>query len=146
LKFKDPGPEGEKLFIKSFDTTLVYYAKALNTLQNQKHIGLADIDFDTGKATAPGEYGLADQTYSLMLIELQDEKFTNVSLPLKDNILNFYSKADTTTKSNENKKDKIDWQKTYQALQQIRTIQAIPMDSLKYPVDKVVANTSKSGQ
>jgi hypothetical protein len=146
LKFKDPGPEGEKLFIKSFDTTVVYYSKALNSLRYENHIDLADIDFDTGKATAPGEYGLADQTYSLMLIELQNEKFDNLTPPLRDNILNFYSKADTTSKSNENKKDKIDWQKTYLALQQVRIAKPIPMDSLKYPVDKPGARTFKSSQ
>jgi hypothetical protein len=144
LKFKDPGPEGEKLFIKSFDTTTVHYALALSTLQNTGHIDLANIDFDTGKVTKPGEYGLADQTYSLMLIELQSEKFDNLTPPLRDNILNFYSKADTTTKSNENKKDKIDWKKTYLALQQVRIVRPIPMDSLKYPVDTTVTTTSKS--
>lgn len=142
LKFKAPGPEGEKLFIKSFDTTVVHYRIALNTLQHEDHIELADIDFDTGKATAPGEYGLADKTYSDMLLKLQDEKFTNLTYPLKDNILKFYSRADTTTKSNEHKKDKIDWQKTYLALQQIRTTKPIPMDSLKYPVDSLTKATA----
>jgi hypothetical protein len=146
LRFKDPGPEGEKLFIKSFDTTTVHYALALSTLQNTGHIDLANIDFDTGKVTAPGEYGLADQTYSLMVIELQDEKFNSLTAPLKDNILNFYSKADTTTKSNENKRDKIDWKKTYLALQQIRVAKPIPMDSLKYPVDKPSTSTFKSSR
>jgi hypothetical protein len=146
LKFKDPGPEGEKLFVKSFDTTTVHYALALSTLQNTGHIDLANIDFDTGKITAPGEYGLTDQTYSLMVIELQNEKFNSLTAPLKDNILDFYSKADTTTKSNENKKDKIDWKKTYLALQQIRVAKPIPMDSLKYPVDKPSASTFKSSR
>ncbi|MGZ3749989.1 MAG: zinc dependent phospholipase C family protein [Mucilaginibacter sp.] len=131
LKFQNPGPEGEKLFIKSFDTTVVYYGIALNELQYNNRLQLADIDFDTGKATAPGEYGLADVTYSEMVIKLQDEKFQNLNLPLKDNILSFYSKADTTTKSNEHKKDKIDWEKTYLALQQIRVAKPVPMDSLK---------------
>jgi hypothetical protein len=131
LQFKDPGPEGEKLFIKSFDTTVAHYSIALNTLQHENHIDLVDINFDTGNVTKPGEYGLADQTYSLMLIKLHDEKFNNVTIPLKDNILNFYSKADTTTKSNEHKRDKIDWQKTYLALQQIKATNTIPIDSLK---------------
>ena len=146
LKFKDPGPEGEKLFIKSFDTTSAQYANALNTLRKTDHIDLADIDFDTGKATAPGEYGLADQTYSLMLIELQNEKFDNMTPPLRDNILNFYSKADTTTKSNEHKKDRIDWKKTYLALQHVRVAKPISMDSLKYPITKSDTGTLKSGQ
>ncbi|MEO6851494.1 MAG: hypothetical protein ABI203_03130, partial [Mucilaginibacter sp.] len=85
----------------------------------------------TGKITAPGEYGLVDQTYSLILIKLQEEKFKTLTPPLKENILSFYSTADTTTKSNEHKKDKVDWQKTYLALQQIRTARPIPFDSLK---------------
>ena len=131
MKFKNPGPEAEKLFIKSFDTTVVHYGIALNTLRYGNHIDLADIDFDTGRITAPGEYGLADQTYSVLLIKLQDEKFDNVTISLKENILNFYSKADTTTKSNESKKNKIDWQKTYLALQQIKVLTPVPVDSLK---------------
>lgn len=131
LKFKDPGPEGEKLFIKSFDTTLVNYSIALNILKLKDHLDLADIDFDTGKITAPGEYGLADQTYSELVIKLQDEKYNDVTVPLKNNILSFYEKADTTTKSNERKKDKIDWKKTYLALQQIKVLKPVPLDSLK---------------
>ena len=131
LRFKAPGPEGEKLFIKSFDTTVLYYGIALNTLRYENHIELANMDFDTGQITAPGEYGLADQTYSLLLIKLQDDKFNNMTAPLKDNILTFYSKADTTTKSNEYKKDKIDWQKTYLALQQIKVVKPVAPDSLK---------------
>jgi hypothetical protein len=137
LKFKDPGPEGEKLFIKSFDTTTFHYTIALNTLQQIDHIELTNIDFDTGKITAPGEYGLVDQTYSLLVIKLQDKKLKTLTLPLKNNIINFYSKADTTTKSNAHKKDKIDWQKTYIALQQIRITQPISVDSLKYPIDSL---------
>ncbi|MDB5011246.1 MAG: hypothetical protein JWQ06_2035, partial [Mucilaginibacter sp.] len=64
LKFKDPGPEGEKLFVKGFDTTLFHYAEALNRLKQQKTVAFKDIDFDTGKITEPGEYALADKTYS----------------------------------------------------------------------------------
>jgi hypothetical protein len=146
LRFQPPGPEGEKLFIKSFDTTVLHYGLALNTLSQGNHLNLADIDFDTGNVTTPGEYGLADQTYSFMVIKLQEEKFQNLTQPLKDNILSFYEKADTTTKSNENKKDKIDWQKTYLSLQQIKVAKPIPMDSLKFPVDsaaKAVIKASK---
>ena len=131
LRFQDPGSAGEKLFIRSFDSTVVHYGIALNTLKDGAGIHLADIDFDTGRLTAPGEYGLADQTYSLLLIKLKDEKFQNLTSPLKENVLSFYNMADTTTKSNEYKKDKIDWQKTYVALHQIKVVKVIPSDSLK---------------
>jgi len=131
LRFQDPGPAGEKLFIKSFDSTVVNYGVVLKTLKNGSGIHLADIDFDTGRLTAPGEYGLADQAYSLLLIKLQDEKFQNLTSALKENVLFFYKKADTTRKSNASKKDKIDWEKTYGALRQIKIVKVIPSDSLK---------------
>ncbi len=53
LKIKDPGPEAEKLFIKSFDTVLANCASAMKTLRT-RNIHLANIDFDTGNETAPG--------------------------------------------------------------------------------------------
>ena len=58
--------------------------------------------------------------------------------------MNFYNKADTTTKSNENKKDKIDWQKTYLALQQLRTKRPVEIDQLQFPVDSASLSTPKS--
>jgi hypothetical protein len=139
LRFSSPGPEGEKLFIKSFDTVLFYYQHTLTEFQNGSKPDFVNIDFDTGKITEQGEYGLTDQTYSLLLIKLQDKKFADLTYPLQDNILDFYGKGDTTTKSNANKKNKIDWQKTYLALQQLRTIKAIPVDSLKRRADTTKA-------
>jgi hypothetical protein len=144
LRFKAPGPEAEKLFLKSFDTCVAHYGVALNTLRSGNHIKLADVDFDTGNITAPGEYGLADQTYSFLVIKLQEEKFNALTSPLKENILTFYNKADTSAKANENKKDKIDWKKTYVALQQIKVAKPIPMDSLKFPVDSAAKTAVKS--
>jgi len=135
LKFKDPGPKAEKLFIQSFDTTVVHYTAELNTLQQQNNVQIPNIDFDTGNKTAPGEYGLVDQTYSLLIINLQEEKFSQLTVPLKQDILDFYSTADTTSKSNVNKKDKIDWQKTYAALQHLKAVEPISIDSVEYPVD-----------
>ena len=146
LKFKPPGPEGEKLFIKAFDTAITHYAQVLQILKTNKKLDLPDMDFDTGKITEPGEYGLADQTYSQMVIKLQDDKFTNLTSSLKDNVLSFYNKADTTTKSNEHKKAKIDWQKTYLALQQIKVAKPILIESLKFPVDSVAKAVVKSSK
>ena len=113
---------------------MVHYGLALQTLQNRSAVDLANVDYDTGKPTLPGEYGLADKAYSEMVIKLSDEKFVNLTLPLKENVLSYYSKGDTTTKSNEHKKDKIDWQRTYLSLQQLRTAKTVPVDSLKVSV------------
>lgn len=142
LKFSPPGPVAEKLFIKSFDTTLVYYNQLLTEMRSGKQHQLPDIDFDTGKPTIQGEYGLADLTYSQLLLYLQDKKFNNVTPPLQANILSFYGKGDTTSKVTEYTKYKVDWEKTYIALQQLRTVRPIPIDSLKLRADSVAATTA----
>jgi len=127
LKFKDVGPEGEKLFIRSFDTVLVHYHDALATLYTDKK-ELPDIDYDTGYPTQPGEYHLADKTYDDLLIKLKETKFNNVTAPLKENILAFYSKADTTSLA---LKYPADWKKASIALQEIKVVKPVKTDSLK---------------
>lgn len=144
LRFSPPGPVAEKLFIKSFDTTLVFYNRLLTEMRTGKQLQLPDVDFDTGEPTVQGEYGLADLTYSQLLLYLQGKKFNNVTPPLQSNILSFYGKGDTTSKVTEYKKYKVDWEKTYIALQQLRTAQPIPLDSLKFPADTAKKVTTRS--
>jgi hypothetical protein len=127
LKFKDPGPEGEKLFIRSFDTVLVHYHEELTKLEHGK-IALQDVDYDTGKLTTIGEYGLADKTYGDLVLKLEDNKFNNLTAPLKKNILDFYNKTDTLLLAEKYPKD---WKKTYTAIQDIKTARPIKQDSLK---------------
>ncbi len=135
LKFKSPGPEGEKLFTTSFDTILVHYQSALTRINHTSTIQLPDIDFDTGHPTKLGEYDLTDETYSDLVLKLQDKKFVNLSKPLKQNILSFYNTADTSAYA---KKKPEEWKKTYAALQQMKAAPTINMDTLKsFPPDKV---------
>lgn len=90
LKIKEPGPAAEKLFIQSFDTVLVKCTYSMNTL-GSGNINFANIDFDTGNNTAPGEYKLADINYGNLILKLRKEKFNLLSAPLKLNIIDFYS-------------------------------------------------------
>jgi hypothetical protein len=126
LKFKDPGPDGEKLFIASFDTVLVRYATALHTLHS-RNITLPDIDFDTGNITAPGEYGLADKTYDELVYKLKGNKFVDMTSTLKQNILTFYTNADTAVFI----KQDPDWKKASLALLQMKHANPVKVDSLK---------------
>lgn len=127
FKFKDVGPQGEKYFVRSFDTVLVHYSTQLALLQTHS-IELPDVDFDTGKPTAPGEYGLADKTYCDLLNRLEKNKFNNLTDDLQHNILTYYSKADTSAIA---KKYPSDWKKTGPALKDIRFAPTIVPDSLK---------------
>jgi hypothetical protein len=127
LRFRDVGPEGEKLFIRSFDTTLVHYSSALVKLSEGK-VSLPDIDYDTGKPTTIGEYGLCDKTYGDLMDKLKDNKFNDLTAPLKQNILAFYSKADTLVLAEKYPKD---WKKKYDDIQAIKAARPVIMDSLK---------------
>ena len=127
LKFKDPGPEGEKLFIRSFDTVLLKYSGALVQLHSGR-LELPDVDYDTGKPTVSGEYGLADKTYIDLIGYLNDNKFNKLTASLKSNIVTFYNKADTAALAQKYPKE---WKKAGTALQTIKTARPVQVDSLK---------------
>jgi zinc dependent phospholipase C len=61
LGFKVPNPEAEQLFLDSLSRTRARYAAELVELRAGR-LDLANLDFDTGKPIAPGEYALADKT------------------------------------------------------------------------------------
>ncbi len=122
LKFREPGPIAEKLYIESFDTVLVNYARALK-ICGSGTINLANINFDTGNLTAPGEYGLADKNYDLLVVKLDKNDFKLLNDGLRRNIIDFYSHRTTPAGS---RKIKREWTKTMQALQQLRQTPATP--------------------
>ncbi|MDB5030085.1 MAG: hypothetical protein JWP71_806 [Mucilaginibacter sp.] len=127
FRFKEVSKKGEKQFIKSFDTVMDKYAVALAQI-NYRKPNLPNVDFDTGSKTEYGEYVLTDKTYDELVDKLVQNKFVNLTLPLKQNIINFYNKADTTALA---KYNPADWKKTSVGLQQIKTAHLVPLDSLK---------------
>jgi len=127
FKFKEVGPEGEKQFIKSFDTVMFRYSDALARLQNG-NIQLPNLNFDTGKPTAPEEYELVDETYGQLALKLQENKFSYLLDPLKQDITNFYKNADTLAIS---KKDASGWKKASHAIYEVKYAIPISADSLK---------------
>jgi hypothetical protein len=104
----------------------------LQKLKNKEQLHLADMDFDTGRPTVFYEYGLADQSYSQLVINLDKDKFTNTTEPLKQNILHFFSKADSTI---DPPKNLYDWKKTNYALQELKNKKPIRFDEIKFPID-----------
>ena len=127
FRFKEVGPEGEKQFIKSFDTVMMRYNQALVRLSSGS-LKLPNLNFDTGNSTTPEEYALADQSYNQLLVKLKDNKFGFVTPMLKQNILDFYAKADTNTMR---QKDEPDWKKASPALTQLQLAATIAPDSLR---------------
>ena len=121
LKFKTPGPEAEKLFIQSFDTTLQRYATALQLLEAQKLV-LVNGDYDTGEKTAMGEYVLADQAYGYLLLKLHDKGLTATPTLLQQHLLRFYSRPQTVAS---NKRQARQQAKITLALEELRQLNEV---------------------
>jgi hypothetical protein len=93
FKFRYPGVECERLFLKSMDSILINYTRMLQT--DADHLTLQNIDYDTGKPTFMTEYRLADITYDELTLRLQESKFTYLTHPLQQNVLSYYHNADS---------------------------------------------------
>src|SRR5262249_44121442 len=81
LKVGAPTPGAERLFLASLTETRNQFRQSLEALRGG-HLSLRNIDFDTGRPSAHGEYDLADQTYAKLLDTLADRRFERVSAPL----------------------------------------------------------------
>jgi len=128
LRFTPITPEGEKQFIKSFDTVINHYTTALEQLSRGTPVKLANLNLDTGQPITPEEYKLADEAYCDLVVKLQENKFAFVTPTLKQNVLTFYSQADTAAIA---KTDASRWKKASAALQQFKDITPITPDSLR---------------
>jgi len=112
LKFRIAGEEAEKMFLESFDETVVSYRHKISSMSND--IELSNIDWDTGRRTMQGEYSLADKTYSDWVIKLKEKNFETISSAMKRNILAFYKNYPGPTLGDEQ------WKQTEAALDELK--------------------------
>jgi len=123
MTIKASTPETEKLFLKSFDTTVDYYRKLLGQIRTSGRVDLQNNDLDTGEPTSVQEYRLADRAYAELLHKISSRDPEEVTPSLRENILKFY--GDTTAHSPSGK-DRDDWQKTLSELRRLRNIGVQP--------------------
>ena len=116
IAFKMPNPNTETLYLKSVNATLDQYRGLLGHLKTGK-LDLANMDFDTGKRTQPGEYRLTDEAYGKLLDKLTDAKFTEATPALRQNILAFYQNPSAP---NFTRKKRDRWNKTQRELEQLK--------------------------
>jgi hypothetical protein len=81
----------------------------------------ANMDFDTGNPTGPGEYRLTDETYAKLLDKLTKEKFGGMLPDLRENILAFYQNPSAP---NFTKKKRDKWKKVEQELDALKATPA----------------------
>ena len=116
LKFKAPSAEVVKLYHCSFDSALVHYESAVKGFREGTR-RLANIDFDTGNFTTPGEYGLCDKNYDLLVAQLEKNNFKLLSKDLRHNVIEYYSHRTPPTGS---RKVQDAWNKTEEGLRELR--------------------------
>ena len=111
LRFKAPSPEIEKLFIKSFDSTLVNFDRAVEAFHNG-NTQLVNRTLDTGHPTVYGDYSIADKNYQDFLMMLYKGKFEHLNPPIKSNLMAFYAAHPKPL----NKKERLNWKEISAAL------------------------------
>jgi hypothetical protein len=120
VAFKIPTTQTEDLYVKSVDQTIDNYRYLLRDSGNP-HFTLPDTDCDTGHPTRPGEYRLADRSYSKLLLRLSDRNFQQISPELRHNLLAFYADPHAPI---EVKKDKKKWKEVTAALEKLKATPA----------------------
>ena len=129
--FKMPSPETETLYLKSVNATVEQYGIYLRDLKTDK-LALANTDFDTGKPTVAGEYGLTDEAYAKLLDKLAGRKFADMTPELRKNILDYYNTTNVPVYA---KKEPEDWNKALKniALLKLTDPEATAAKSLEAP-------------
>ena len=114
---KLPPKEGERLLRESFTTSVEDYRTLL------AGVGTAaapeDVNLDLGPSAKAGEYSLADEAYSALLLLLSKKGFGAIPPDLKKDILSFYGdlSAPIATKQDEKR-----WKLTLHALEQLKDL------------------------
>lgn len=117
VSIKSPTPQTEQLYLRSMNDSVELYDKLVD-MTARGPVDLANLDFDTGKQTSPGEYRLTDQTYAYIVHKLAEKSFAGMSSDLREDILRFYSdpQGDTKLDTRHHKKDWEELQKNLAAL------------------------------
>jgi hypothetical protein len=135
LAFKRLTPETEKMYMASFNATIVRYRELLSE-QNAGRLKLPNDNLDVGAFTSAGEYSLADAAYSQLLHKLQGH-YAEIPQELRSDILAFYRDlgGPNSTKSNNN-----DWARVLKELDQLKSVD---LDLRHPPVAALGASLSR---
>jgi hypothetical protein len=117
-----PTPATQKIFMASFNQTLARY-RVLLADAGAGRLRFENLDLDTGKPTRPGEYRLADDTYSKLARTLAEGHFATATAPLEQNVLDFFANPDGPIATRRNKRA---WRDTLRAIEQMKQAAAAP--------------------
>ena len=121
---KLPPKEGERRLRESFAASVESYRLLLGEVGTTAAV--EDVNLDLGPIAKAGEYSLADDAYSALLLLLARRDFEAVTPALKQDILAYY--ADLTAPIATKQDDKR-WQRTLHALEKLRATAGAPPDA-----------------
>jgi hypothetical protein len=90
LKYKDPTPKTEDLYMQSVNETVAALRTQLKQVR-QSEIEFAAIDLDTGAPTRAGEYNLADETFRQLVRRLEGDKFAHTDAQLQTTVVSYFT-------------------------------------------------------
>jgi hypothetical protein len=117
LAFKPPPPEGERLFLESFNVTTEHYRESIRQARAGK-LNLRNTNLDDGHLTQPGEYPYADRAYARLAQELADMPPAEVPPELRADVLRYFRDP---TRPITIKKHKSEWKKTVAAVAKLKS-------------------------
>lgn len=112
---KLPTKEGERLLRESFAASVENYRLLLGELGTIDD--LEDVNLDLGPIVRAGEYSLADDAYSALLLLLTRKDFKEVPPALKHDILAYYADLSAPIAT---KQDEKPWKRTLHALAELK--------------------------
>jgi hypothetical protein len=98
---------------------LVHYKGSIHRIPDSNSC-FTNIDYDTGKDIAPGEYGLSDKTYGILVLKLKENNYKTVTRSLQRSIIVFYDRPP----KGEDRNSPGDQQRIAAAVKEIRSLPA----------------------
>jgi hypothetical protein len=135
LQLKTPTPATERMFEASFNTSLGRYRQLLDQVGSNT-LGLANLNFDTGRISGPGQYRLNDQTQAQLLDELAKQDFRGAPPELRTELVQYFSDPDAHYAV---AKDRKEWARVQSELKELKSTAPQPA---KLPA---VPNTTAPG-
>ncbi len=121
LRIRTPTPEVEKLFMASFNTTVVRYKELLADI-GAGRTNLVNENFDSGATPVAGKYQGADEAYARLLDKLNDHQFAGIQPELRRNILAYYQGVDRVPPSAGTREKRAAFTKRMAQLELLRTL------------------------
>jgi Zinc dependent phospholipase C len=131
LKIKVPTPEVEKMFMASFNATIVR-CQTLFADVDAGHPELPNENLDLGEPPLAGQYKGADEAYAALLGKLADKQFAATSPELRQNILAYYDGPKLSAPAGPTKRQPAESAKLLEELERLKaTPQTVPVTQLQ---------------